>query len=177
MNFIYLFFFRIKKFFYILNLIYNLYYLKKYINNKKKICYYSDKIIYNVDNIGIFAIKLIQWCLERFKTVYPEENYDLIYKKFSKYYENCNIHDFEYTKNKYFESFNENFQFVAKPIYQKMPGWKRSTFGITKWSALPTEARNYIKNIEKIINRDIAIISTGPERSQTIDRKKILRNL
>jgi len=72
--------------------------------------------------------------------------------------------------------FGENLQSKAKPIYTKIPGWKKSTYGLTKWSDLPVAAKDYIKTIEKIIGVDIAIISTGPERSQTIDRKKILGN-
>ena len=73
--------------------------------------------------------------------------------------------------------FGENLQSKAKPIYKKIQGWQKSTYGLTKWSDLPAAAKNYIKAIEKIIGVDIAIISTGPERSQTIDRKKILGNL
>ena len=73
--------------------------------------------------------------------------------------------------------FGENLQSKAKPIYRKIQGWQKSTYGLTKWSDLPIAAKNYIKTIEKIIGVDIAIISTGPERSQTIDRKKILGNL
>ena len=73
--------------------------------------------------------------------------------------------------------FGENLQSKAKPIYKKIQGWQKSTYGLTKWADLPAAAKNYIKTIEKIIGVDIAIISTGPERSQTIDRKKILGNL
>ena len=73
--------------------------------------------------------------------------------------------------------FGENLQSKVKPIYKKIQGWQKSTYGLTKWSALPAEAKNYIKTIEEIIGVDISIISTGPERSQTIDRKKILGNL
>ena len=73
--------------------------------------------------------------------------------------------------------FGENLQSKVKPIYKKIQGWRKSTYGLTKWSDLPAAAKNYIKAIEKIIGVDIAIISTGPERSQTIDRKKILGNL
>ncbi len=73
--------------------------------------------------------------------------------------------------------FGENLQLKAKPIYKKIQGWQKSTYGLTKWSDLPAAAKNYIKTIEEIIGVNIAIISTGPERSQTIDRKKILGNL
>ena len=73
--------------------------------------------------------------------------------------------------------FGENLQSKVKPIYKTIQGWQKSTYGLTKWSDLPAAAKNYIKTIEEIIGVDIAIISTGPERSQTIDRKKILGNL
>ncbi len=80
-------------------------------------------------------------------------------------------------KNFDYLPFGENFQSKAKPIYKKIQGWQKSTYGLTKWSDLPAAAKDYIKTIEKIVGVDIAIISTGPERSQTIDRKKILGNL
>ncbi len=80
-------------------------------------------------------------------------------------------------KNFDYLPFGENLQLKAKPIYKKIQGWQKSTYGLTKWSDLPAAAKNYIKTIEDIIGVNIAIISTGPERSQTIDRKKILGNL
>ena len=53
-------------------------------------------------------------------------------------------------------------------------GWKTSTFGSKKWSDLPKNAQIYIASIEEMLNADISIISTGPERTQTIDKKKLL---
>ena len=73
--------------------------------------------------------------------------------------------------------FNESLQSDIIPIYEIMPGWQESTFGTTKWEDLPINARNYINKIENIIQTKISIISTGPERTQTIDRNKILRNI
>ena len=73
--------------------------------------------------------------------------------------------------------FNENLQQRILPIYKIMPGWKSSTFGITEWSDLPKKAQNYINCIEEVIKTKISIISTGPERSQTIDRNNILSNI
>ena len=73
--------------------------------------------------------------------------------------------------------FNENLQQIITPIYETMPGWKSSTVGITEWSNLPINAQNYINHIENAVETKISIISTGPERSQTIDRNNILSNI
>jgi len=56
----------------------------------------------------------------------------------------------------------------CKPIYETMPGWSDSTVGVTKFEALPVNAQNYLKRIEEITESKIAIISTGPERNETI---------
>jgi hypothetical protein len=91
---------------------YNFYYLNKNINNLKLFDYYSDKLIKNIDIIGIVAIKIVQWSLDRIRTIY-EKDIDInikIINKFNKYYENCNIHDFEYTKKIYYNDFNRNIE-------------------------------------------------------------------
>ena len=54
------------------------------------------------------------------------------------------------------------------PVYESMPGWKESTFGVTKWEDLPVNARNYIRRLEELSGAKVAILSTGPERDQTI---------
>ena len=54
------------------------------------------------------------------------------------------------------------------PVYASMPGWKESTFGITKWDELPENAKHYIKRLEELSGAKVAILSTGPERDQTI---------
>ena len=71
--------------------------------------------------------------------------------------------------------FNENLQKNAKPIYHTLPGWKDTTFGVIEWENLPENAKKYIEYLENIINSKISIISTGPERTQTIDRDNLLR--
>ncbi len=57
---------------------------------------------------------------------------------------------------------------VAEPVYEEMPGWKSSTFGLTSLNELPPEARDYIKRIESLVKVPVDILSTGPDRSQTI---------
>ena len=69
---------------------------------------------------------------------------------------------------------DESLQKEITPIYQNFKGWESSTLGIKKWSELPKQAQNYISEIEKLIETKISIISTGPERNQTVDRDNIL---
>ena len=54
------------------------------------------------------------------------------------------------------------------PIYEDMPGWKESTVGVKKLADLPANAQAYLKRIEEIVERPIDIISTGPDREETI---------
>ncbi|MAZ39925.1 MAG: adenylosuccinate synthase [Legionellales bacterium] len=56
----------------------------------------------------------------------------------------------------------------CEPIYEELSGWSESTFGITDYDQLPENAKNYLRRIEQIIDAPIDIISTGPDRSQTI---------
>ena len=57
-----------------------------------------------------------------------------------------------------------------QPIYKKFKGWLSSTEGITKYSDLPKEAKDYIEFIENYIECNASIISTGPSRDQTINK-------
>ena len=55
-----------------------------------------------------------------------------------------------------------------EPVYATLPGWKTSTEGITEIDALPAEARSYVEFLSSEIGVEIGLISTGPERGQTI---------
>ncbi|HVG33574.1 MAG TPA: adenylosuccinate synthase [Pyrinomonadaceae bacterium] len=55
-----------------------------------------------------------------------------------------------------------------EPIYATLPGWKTSTEGITEMDALPKAAREYIEFLSTQIGVEIGLVSTGPERGQTI---------
>ena len=57
---------------------------------------------------------------------------------------------------------------VVEPVYETMPGWQESTVGITEHSQLPTAALAYIKRIEVLTGVPVDIISTGPDRAETI---------
>ncbi len=54
------------------------------------------------------------------------------------------------------------------PIYETMPGWSESTFGVTEFAKLPVNAQRYIRRLEELSGVKIAILSTGPERGQPI---------
>lgn len=56
----------------------------------------------------------------------------------------------------------------CEPIYEDMPGWKDSTIGIKSLDSLPANARAYIERIEELIEVPIDMISTGPDREETI---------
>jgi adenylosuccinate synthase len=53
-------------------------------------------------------------------------------------------------------------------VYQKLKGWQTSTQGITKFEQLPAQARNYLEFVEKETGAKVGIVSTGPDRDQTI---------
>lgn len=59
----------------------------------------------------------------------------------------------------------------CEPIYETVPGWKSSTLGITNFDELPLGAKNYIARLEELCETPAAIISTGPERTETIVRQ------
>ncbi|MDB5854834.1 MAG: purA1 [Herminiimonas sp.] len=54
------------------------------------------------------------------------------------------------------------------PVYEEMPGWKESTVGAKSMDALPSNARAYIDRIEKLVGVPIDMVSTGPDREETI---------
>jgi len=56
----------------------------------------------------------------------------------------------------------------VEPVYETLPGWKTETVGITDLRELPPKAREYINFLSNQIGVQIGVVSTGPERSQTI---------
>jgi len=56
----------------------------------------------------------------------------------------------------------------VEPVYEEMPGWKESTIGVTSYQALPANARRYLERLQELAGVPIDIISTGPDRDQTI---------
>ncbi len=56
----------------------------------------------------------------------------------------------------------------CEPVFEELPGWKESTEGVRNLDDLPDNARNYIKRLEEVVGVPVDIISTGPERDETI---------
>lgn len=56
----------------------------------------------------------------------------------------------------------------CKPIYEEMPGWSESTEGARSWADLPAAAIKYVRRVEELIDCPVALLSTSPEREDTI---------
>ena len=59
-------------------------------------------------------------------------------------------------------------QAAAKPIYETVEGWSGSTRGARTWAALPAQAIKYVRRIEELVEAPVAMLSTSPERDDTI---------
>ena len=56
----------------------------------------------------------------------------------------------------------------VKPVYETFEGWKETTYGARSWNDLPAQAVKYVRHIEELIGCPVAILSTSPERDDTI---------
>ncbi len=54
------------------------------------------------------------------------------------------------------------------PVYETITGWKESTYGARSWAELPAEAIKYVKRVEELIETTVTLLSTSPERDDTI---------
>ena len=59
-------------------------------------------------------------------------------------------------------------QAAVEPIYETMPGWSESTYGAKSWGDLPANAVKYVRHIEELIGAPVTLLSTSPERDDTI---------
>jgi adenylosuccinate synthase len=57
---------------------------------------------------------------------------------------------------------------ICEPIYEDHPGWQESTLGVKSFDKLPMAAQKYLRRLEELVGAPIAIISTGPDRVETI---------
>jgi adenylosuccinate synthase len=62
----------------------------------------------------------------------------------------------------------EEAQARVEPIYESFEGWKGTTAGARSWSALPAQAVKYVKYLEELMECPVALLSTSPEREDTI---------
>ena len=62
----------------------------------------------------------------------------------------------------------------CEPVYESLPGWCTSTGGVTDYAKLPKEAKAYLERIEALLQVPIDIVSTGPDRDETILKRAVL---
>ncbi|MFP5460056.1 MAG: adenylosuccinate synthase [Gammaproteobacteria bacterium] len=55
-----------------------------------------------------------------------------------------------------------------EPVYEEMPGWSESTFGVRTWEGLPANARRYLERLSELVGAPADMVSTGPDRDETI---------
>jgi adenylosuccinate synthase len=56
----------------------------------------------------------------------------------------------------------------VEPIYEEIEGWSESTAGARSWAELPAQAIKYVRRVEELIGASVALLSTSPERDDTI---------
>ncbi len=59
-------------------------------------------------------------------------------------------------------------QAKVEPVYESLEGWSESTRGARSWADLPATAIKYIRRVEELIEAPVALLSTSPERDDTI---------
>jgi adenylosuccinate synthase len=59
---------------------------------------------------------------------------------------------------------------ACAPVYERLAGWNTSTAGVRDWAALPENARRYVERLETLVGAEIGLVSTGPDREQTVIR-------
>jgi len=71
-------------------------------------------------------------------------------------------HDIDYLPT------NSAEQVRITPVYETLEGWQDTSFGARSWAALPAEAVRYVRHIEELIGAPVTLLSTSPERDDTI---------
>jgi adenylosuccinate synthase len=59
----------------------------------------------------------------------------------------------------------------CEPVYETFEGWKESTVGVSEWDKLPANARAYLERVEEVAGVPVDMVSTGPDRDETILRR------
>ena len=63
---------------------------------------------------------------------------------------------------------SQGAQARVEPVYETLEGWKGTTAGARSWNDLPAQAVKYVRYIEELIGAPVAMLSTSPEREDTI---------
>ncbi|MCH2094096.1 MAG: adenylosuccinate synthase [Rhodobacteraceae bacterium] len=79
----------------------------------------------------------------------------------------CTGYDLDGTRLDYLPTASDQ-QARCTPIYEEMPGWSESTEGARSWAELPANAIKYVRRVEELIDCPVALLSTSPEREDTI---------
>ena len=61
---------------------------------------------------------------------------------------------------------------ACEPVYETLPGWKTSTVGARDYASLPPNARAYVERLSELVRGEIGIVSTGPERHETLIKSR-----
>lgn len=123
------------------------------VTGRKRRCGWFDAVLtkYSINVSGINGIALTKLdVLDKFEEIKICVGYKLFNKKIN-----------------YFPS-SEYEQENLIPIYETHSGWKQSTKGAKNWSSLPALAIKYVRRIEELIGIQVSILSTSPQRDDTI---------
>ena len=127
--------------------VYKSYYLIKKINNNNLTSQDIKEYKQNVNKVGVFAIKLVQWGLNRFKIMSTSKNTSKLLEELNVFYENCPFHSDEYTKKK----FKDNFNFEIDKKYKL----KRLASGSIAQVYLLEDYETGIKYAMKVVHPEI----------------------
>tara|TARA_B100000586_G_scaffold158589_1_gene115407 strand:- start:114 stop:416 length:303 start_codon:yes stop_codon:yes gene_type:complete len=64
--------------------------------------------------------------------------------------------------------FGSEYYSEVSPVYEDLPGWEESTAGAREFKDLPKNAQSYIRRLEDLVGAPVAMISTGPDRLDTM---------
>ena len=123
------------------------------VTGRKRRCGWFDAVLtkYSIEISGTDGIALTKLdVLDNFKTI----KICVAYKLFGKRIDYFPISEYE----------QENL----KPVYETFEGWNESTKGAKNWSQLPALAIKYVRRIEELMGTQVVILSTSPEREDTI---------
>ena len=82
----------------------------------------------------------------------------------------CTAYEFEGRTLEYPPQVENGLDRVT-PVYETLPGWSQTISDATSWVSLPTEAKEYIKRVERLLGVPVSMVSVGPDRDQILHRK------